>query len=449
MIVFDTIVAECTAPYKSALSIVRISGPDCFKVASHVLKKDIGAFEPRKAYYVSIYKDSSKEQTLIDKGLVICFKGKESFTGEDSIEFYVHGSRIIVEELVEALVNFGARRAQGGEFSAKAYYNGKLDLTEAEAINQLINAKTDRAKDFALNTLDGKTSDTIKEFKNSLDMLSAEIEVDVDYPEYDEKGTDLINKAKEVVEPIIAKAKEFLDDSNKSKYLFSGIKIAIIGEPNVGKSTLLNKILGEDKAIVTDIPGTTRDVVEGEKTIDGIVYLFFDTAGIRKRAGEIEKIGIQKSFEALKNSDLVLLLSDKIEDVSNETTRLGLKELVESKPHIFVSTKRDITGQNNKADISISKDDKTLEPLYKLIESKLNISTHEDKGFSSQRDIDLLNQFVGILDSILDDIKNGMTIDVVEIKVIEAVNCLDQILGVASTMDDIYDTVFKNFCIGK
>jgi tRNA modification GTPase len=446
--IYDTIIAECTAPYKAALAVIRMSGKDAFAVLGHMIEGDVSTLKPRVSYYRGLYKDSRDHTSLIDRSLVVLFKGKESFSGEDSVEFYVHGSRIIVEELLETAVKWGARRAQGGEFSLKAYCNGKMDLTEAEAVNQLINARTKKAKDFALNSLSGKASAEIKEMKNSLDMLTAEIEVDIDYPEFDQEA-DLIKKAENVINPLLKQAEKLMDSSKQSKYLFNGVKVSIIGEPNVGKSTLLNKILGQEKAIVTPIPGTTRDVVEGEKEIGGIVYKFFDTAGIRKQADEIEEIGIKKSYEAAQESDVVLLLYEKGETAQKEIEMLGIQDILKSKPCIYVSTKRDLHGENANADISISKDDESLEKLFKLLQQKLDISDNEETGLSSDRDLDILGRFIETLKSAKEDISNQMTIDIVEIKMVEAVKCLDEMLGIDSPMEDIYDAIFKHFCIGK
>jgi tRNA modification GTPase len=448
MDIFDTIAAECTAPYKSALSIVRMAGKDSFAILSKMIKKDPALLPCRKAYYCSIYRNKTQEESLIDKGLIILFKGKESFAGEDSVEFYVHGSRIVVGELMETLVSLGARRALGGEFSMKAFYNGKMDLTQAESINQLVNARTERGKDFALSGLAGKGAEKIKEMKDRLNLLSAEIETDIDYPEYDE-GKNLLEKIKKVTAPLIKETRSLLSSSKEAKYLFNGIKVAIIGEPNVGKSTLLNKIIGEDKAIVTPIPGTTRDVVEGEKEIDGLIYKFFDTAGIRQKADEIEEIGIKKTYEVTEKADILLVLFEKGPSESDEISKLGIKELVKTKPCIYVSTKRDLTGENEKADISVSKDDKSLDALFALIEKKLDIEKKENEGFTSERDADLLDNFLSTMLSIEEDMKEEMTVDVLEIKLIKATSYLDEILGVSSTMEDIYETVFKNFCVGK
>ena len=448
MTIFDTIVAECTAPYKSALSVIRMAGKEAFSILGKMIEKEIEGMEPRRCYYCSIYKDKNDTSSLIDRGLVVLFKGKESFAGEDSVEFYVHGSRIIVEDLLDTLVGLGARRALGGEFSAKAYYNGKMDLTEAEAINQLVNARTTRSKDFALKTLEGSSSLAIKQMKEALNMLTAEIEVDIDYPEFDEEK-DLIGKVDKVVPGMLIKAQALLNGSRQSKYLFDGVKVAIIGEPNVGKSTLLNKILGEEKAIVTPIPGTTRDIVEGEKEIDGIIYKFFDTAGIRKEADLIEELGIKKTYQAIQEADIILLLFEKGSSSEEETKKLGLGEMIEHKPCIYVSTKRDLNGADVKADISISKDDKDLLGLFNLIRKKLNIEEKEEEGFATQRDEDIMERFVELLQGIQKDIQDRITIDVVEIKLIQATSCLDEMLGVESTLEDIYDTVFKHFCVGK
>lgn len=442
MIVFDTIVSECTAPYKSALSIVRLVGSSAKEIAAKMVKKAIDSFSPSHAYYLSIYEDKTKEDTIIDKALVIFFEAEHSFCGEDTFEFYVHGSRIIVNELIETTIRYGARRAKGGEFTYKAYINGKMELVESEAINELINARTKRSKNFALKSLNGENSKVLNSLKEKLNLLNAEIEVNIDYPEYDEDAS-LIEKTRELLPSLIKEAKDLLQGSYQSTYLFSGVKIAIVGEPNVGKSTLLNKILGYSKAIVTSIPGTTRDVVEGEREIDGIIYKFLDTAGIRESSDVIENIGIEKSRESIKEADVVLYLSDKGDYVS-----LGLEEELRDKPVIYIGSKSDI-AKVEKCDITISQDDSSLDDLFSLIKKKLNLIDEDKAGFSSKRDIDLLSSFVNTLDEIELDLKEDITIDIVEIKLLDAARKLDELIGVESTLEDVYDTIFKNFCIGK
>ena len=445
MFIFDTIVAECTAPYKSAVSIVRISGKDAKKILFKMVKK--GEAKSHVANYGSIYIDKNNLSTLIDKALYIYFEAEHAYCGEDTVEFYLHGSRIIVSQVIETCLKYGARLAKGGEFSAKAYYNGKLNLTEAEAVNQVVNARTVRSKDFAVRTLGGENTKDLLQMKEALNLLSAQIEVNIDYPEFDD-DTDLIDKTNELLPELIKKAKQKQSSSRQSKFLFNGIKVAIVGEPNVGKSTLLNKILGEDKAIVTDIPGTTRDIVEGEKEIDGIIYKFFDTAGIRNNAEEIEKIGIEKSRNICKTADIIMILLNK-ENGTGDVSELGIKQLIENKPTIKISTKKDLYGKNSLADIAISKDDEGLDELYNLIKTKLLISDEEEAGFVSNRDLNLLDRFVDELQSIESDLRKKITIDVVEIKILEASKILDELLGNNSTMEDIYTTIFSNFCVGK
>ena len=445
MFIFDTIVAECTAPYKSAVSIVRVSGKYAKKILfKMVRKKDI---ESRMANYGGIYMDKNDKRTLIDRALYIFFDGEHAYCGEDTVEFYLHGSRIIVDQVIKTCLKYGARLAKGGEFSAKAYYNGKMNLTEAEAVNQVVNARTIRSKDFAIKTLGGENTKDLLKMKEGLNLLAAQIEVNIDYPEFDDE-TDLIETTRQLVPKLIIKAKEKQTNSQQSKYLFNGVRVAIIGEPNVGKSTLLNKILGEDKAIVTNIPGTTRDIVEGEKELNGIIFKFFDTAGIRNDAGEIEKIGIEKSREICQRADIILVLLNQ-ENKATGIENLGLKKLIENKPLIVIATKKDLYGNNTSADISISKEDENLNELYHLLYDKLSISNHEDAGFVSVRDIDLLDKFIATLESIEVDLRKHITLDVLEIKIIEASKILDELLGNTSTMEDIYTKIFSNFCVGK
>lgn len=448
MNVFDTIVAECSAPMKAAVSMVRLSGKDSFEILSHVVKKDVNSFEARKMYYVSFYEDQDDEDSLIDRGTLVLYKDGKSYTGEDTVEFFVHGSPLIVNRLISALIRYGARRALGGEFTEKAYLNGKMDLSEAEAVNQLINARTEKSRKFALKTLNGDASGQVKEMKKELNLLTAEIEVDIDYPEYDE-NVEIAPKIEKVLPPLLKKAEVLLAGSRQSTYLFNGIKVAIVGEPNVGKSTLLNKILGEEKAIVTDVPGTTRDVVEGEKEIHGLLYRFYDTAGIREAAGEIEKIGIEKTYDTIAKSDIVLLLFEKGQQIEEEIDKLEIRDLIRDKPCLTVSTKKDLNGIDKDADVSLSKEDPDLEEMFKKIEKKLDISDKDGDGFASKRDLDLLETFVSDLKDVLNDLKNKVTVDVLEIKLIEATHALDEMLGVENTMEDVYQTVFANFCVGK
>jgi len=447
MTIFDTIVNQCTPPLKSAVSIVRLTGKDAFNILKKMVKKDVDSLTPRMMIYGNIYIDKNNENTLIDKSMYVIFKGKESFCGEDTVEFYLHGSPIITNQVIQTCLKYGARLAKNGEFTYKAYYNNKLDLTEAEAINQLIDAKTERSKDYALKSLQGSISTYIKEMKQDLNLISAEIEVNIDYPEFDD-DENLSNKIEKLLPSLIEKAKKLLSNSKQSIYLFNGIKIAIIGEPNVGKSTFLNKILGKEKAIVTNIPGTTRDIVEGEIEINGIIYKFYDTAGIRSSKDPIEAIGIKKAYDICEQADIILILSEK-KNFKTELHDLNIETIINEKPTIFVATKKDLYGINDSADISISYNDLDYLPLFNLINKKLNVLSEFDVGLSSHREIEILSKFIEILLSLQDDIKLNMTTDVLEIKLLKATSFLDSLLNVESSLEDVYNTIFKYFCVGK
>lgn len=441
---FDTVVALTTPRMKAAMAVVRLSGNEAFSIFSKMVRKDVSSLERRKAIYGSIYQDKEDKNTLIDKCVYILFDASNSYTGEDSVEFYLHGSLIVVDELISTCIKYGAKQALGGEFSAKAYYHNKMDLIEAEGINSLINALTKRQKDFALKTVTGTNSSFLKELKEDLNLLEAEIEVDIDYPEYEESQT-IEESLKDKLPKISEKAKSLLASSKRSKYLVNGIKVAIIGEPNVGKSTLLNSLIGYDKAIVSDIPGTTRDAVEGVVEYHGLVFNLFDTAGIRDKAGKIEKIGIEKSYKIASDADVILLLENPEYVLSDEK----FITLIKNKPTVKVSTKKDIYGNSDNADVSISKDEVNIGKIFDLIETKLDMEKFNDIGLSSHREIEMLESFSLCLEDALNDLSNNMSVDVIEIKLLKASSILDELMGVSSTIEDVYSTIFKNFCVGK
>lgn len=441
MFIFDTIVAEATAPFESALSIVRLSGTKTNEILERLTEKSIDQFKPRMTYNRNIYTVDHKK---IDNAVIVYFEKGKSFTGEESAEFYVHGSRIIVNELIDTIITLGARRAEGGEFTAKAYYNGRMSLVEAEAINEIIKAKTTKGKDLALKTLSGENIEKIENIRTELLDIMARIEVDIDYPEYDDEEA-IFEKLKIDLPIISQKVKSLCADSKSALYYLTGIKVALVGRPNVGKSTILNSLLGYDKAIVTNIPGTTRDVVEGEKNINGVLYKFFDTAGIRDNPDPIEKIGIEKSHDTIKDADIILYIYDKFDVEEYKDI------LIESndKPVVKVQNKNDINSVDKENDISISATSKKVNVIYEIINKRLDIRETVEGGFASKRDLDLLDSFSKQLSEAVFNIEEGMTIDVIETMLLNSTHKLDELLGNNQTMEDLYSTVFAKFCVGK
>lgn len=441
MFIFDTIVAEATAPFESALSIVRLSGTKTNEILERLTKKSIDQFKPRMEYNRNIYTVDHKK---IDNAVIVYFEKGKSFTGEESAEFYVHGSRIIVNELIDTIITLGARRAEGGEFTAKAYYNGRMSLVEAEAINEIIKAKTTKGKDLALKTLSGENREKIENIRTELLDIMARIEVDIDYPEYDDEEA-IFEKLKIDLPIISQKVKSLCADSKSALYYLTGIKVALVGRPNVGKSTILNSLLGYDKAIVTNIPGTTRDVVEGEKNINGVLYKFFDTAGIRDNPDPIEKIGIEKSHDTIKDADIILYIYDKFDEEEYKDI------LIESndKPVVKVQNKNDINSVDKENDISISATSKKVNVIYEIINKRLDIRETVEGGFASKRDLDLLDSFSKQLSEAVFNIEEGMTIDVIETMLLNSTHKLDELLGNNQTMEDLYSIVFAKFCVGK
>ena len=441
MFIFDTIVAEATAPFESALSIVRLSGTKTNEILERLTEKSIDQFKPRMTYNRNIYTVDHKK---IDNAVIVYFEKGKSFTGEESAEFYVHGSRIIVNELIDTIITLGARRAEGGELTAKAYYNGRMSLVEAEAINEIIKAKTTKGKDLALKTLSGENREKIENIRTELLDIMARIEVDIDYPEYDDEEA-IFEKLKIDLPIISQKVKSLCADSKSALYYLTGIKVALVGRPNVGKSTILNSLLGYDKAIVTNIPGTTRDVVEGEKNINGVLYKFFDTAGIRDNPDPIEKIGIEKSHDTIKDADIILYIYDKFDEEEYKDI------LIESndKPVVKVQNKNDINSVDKENDISISATSKKVNVIYEIINKRLDIRETVEGGFASKRDLDLLDSFSEQLSEAVFNIEEGMTIDVIETMLLNSTHKLDELLGNNQTMEDLYSTVFAKFCVGK
>ena len=439
---FETIVALATAPIKSALSIVRLSGDDVFDVVSKCFSKDLRDIKERTIVYGSVINDGEK----IDEVVLLAYKGPKSFTGEDSVEIICHGSPLVSKQIIEACIKNGARMATNGEFSSRAYLHNKIDLVQAEAINDVVNATTKEAKRLNLLSLDGKTSELIRPIKTRIADILSLIEVNIDYPEYED--IEVANKEKivSVVDELIPQIDSLLDDGEKAKIINEGVKVALVGKPNVGKSSLLNAILGEDRAIVTDIAGTTRDVVEGHANIDGVVLHLFDTAGIRDSDDKIESIGIERSKKTIKEADIVVVVLDSSKEIDDEDRQI-LDFMKDYNP-IVVYNKDDDSSQDDK--LSISALNNQIEPLIKAIKERIGI---DEKSFSkpalnNARQLGLLSKAKESLLVAKQDALNDLTVDLISTSLFDAYTAVLEILGEANQLD-LSKEIFSRFCVGK
>ena len=440
----ETIVALATAPLKSALSIVRFSGDDCFFIVSKFFTKDLTKVE-RSSIIYGFVKD---EDELIDEVILLAYKNPHSFTGEDSVEIISHGSPLIFNKIIEVALKNGARLATGGEFTSRAYLHGKMNLMQAESINDLINAETEESKKLSIMALKGDTSKLITPIKKDLGDLLSLIEVNIDYPEYTDIEEANNEKIVEVCNKNINYIKELIKNGIKGNIIKDGIDIAIVGKPNVGKSSILNALIKEDKAIVTDIKGTTRDVVEGKINLNGIVCNLYDTAGIRESDDTVEKIGIDKSIKLLKKSDIVLAVFDS-ENLDDEDKEI--LDLVKNKKTIVVYNKKDKNTYNkDKKCVYVSALKKDIEPLKEAILNLLDLKkeNYDNPSIASTRDLGILKSVKDSLESILFDVKQELPIDIINSKLRETYLKVLSLTGEDCDFD-IAKEIFSRFCVGK
>lgn len=441
-LMFETIVALATPPLKSALGIIRLSGDDVFEVVSKCFSKDLRNIQERTILYGSIIDEGEK----IDDVVLLAYKNPKSFTGEDSVEIICHGSTLIYKQIIEMCIKNGARMATNGEFSSRAFMHNKIDLIQAEAINDVINSTTKESKNLNLLSLDGKTSNLIKPIKTKIADILSLIEVNIDYPEYEDIEVANKDKIISVVDELIPQIDSLLEDGAKAKIINEGVKVAFVGKPNVGKSSLLNAFLGEDKAIVTDIAGTTRDIVEGHANINGVHFYLFDTAGIRDSNDKIESIGIEKSKKAIEDADIVVVVLDGSNALDKEDEQI--LEFTKKYNPIVVYNKSDIANQDNI--LSISALNNEIKPLIDCINQRLGI---DEKVFSkpalnNARQLGLLSKAKESLLSAKEDALNDLTIDLISASLFDAYTSILEILGENNQLD-LSKEIFSRFCVGK
>lgn len=437
----ETIVALATPPLKSALAVIRLSGDDCFDVVSKVFNQDISKVQKREVFIGKIV----DKENVVDEVVLIAYVNPKSFTGENAVEIISHGSMLIVDEIIELLIASGARLALNGEFSSRALLNNKIDLIQAEAINDLINSKTREAKKISMYSLQGKTSNLVWPIKKEIADLLSQIEVNIDYPEYED--IEEVSRAQviSVCTAIVEKVTTLIHEGQQGQIIKEGIKVAIVGKPNVGKSSLLNAMIGQEKAIVTNIPGTTRDIVEGEINLKGITLQILDTAGIREVNNEIESIGISKAKKATADADLVILVVDATEKDDD-----AFMKLIEDKKHIVVYNKSDIVKNKKANSLYISALNKDIDPLMKEIIKVLAISEEafEQPSLNNTRQLGLLGSIKENLLLAIKDAENDQPIDLVSVSLLGAYNDTLEILG-EGNKNDISEEIFSRFCVGK
>ena len=446
----DTICAISTALGVGAISVIRVSGEDAIsKVAKLFDGKNLLDAPSHTIHYGHIV--SNKE--VIDEVLLTVLKAPKTYTKEDIVEINSHGGISTTKKILEILIENGIRLAEPGEFTKRAFLNGRLDLSQAEAVNSLIKSRTDLERKLALNGLSGKISKKINKVRGIIVELLANIEVNIDFPEYEDALEITLENLPPKLREIKKELESLLEESNIGKIVENGIKVAIIGRPNVGKSSILNAMLKENKAIVTDIAGTTRDIVEGEVELKGIALKFIDTAGIHKTEDIVEKIGVDKSLEMMNLADLVILVLNNNEKLTEEDKEL--LEKIKEKTHIIFINKNDLPTKLELNEKEIVKGntidlDGLNELKNKIVElfdlEKINNSNLE--VVSSAREIGLIKEALNSINGALNNVSSALPVDMIAIDIKKAWDLLGEITGEAY-QDELLDTLFSKFCLGK
>lgn len=440
----DVIVALATPSMESAIAVIRVSGENSLFLLKEIFsnKKE---YEGNKMYYGNII----DEDEILDQVLVATYVAPKSFTGEDSFEINCHGGMFIVKKILALCLKKGARLAKKGEFSKRAFLNNKMDLLQAESINDMIRAESEMESKLAMNGLFGKTSKLIENIEKDFLELLSNIEVNIDYPEYDEAEIATKEYVVENINKIKEQIKILIKDSKVGKRIKDGINVAILGKPNVGKSSILNALLNEEKAIVTDIEGTTRDIVEGQITLEGLKINLLDTAGIRDTDNKVEKIGIEKSLKLIEEADLIIVVLDASRNLDNEDYKL--LEISKNKKRIIVANKKEIKEKNfDFSTIEISAKNNDIEELKCAIVNSLGFDLKEYSNkplLSNTRHIGLLENSLLHLENVEKELEY-VPIDLLTTELTQSFENIRDILGHKSKLDMV-DEIFSRFCLGK
>lgn len=445
----DTICAISTS-LGGAISIVRVSGKNAIKIVNKLFStKNLETAKSHTIHYGYIVNETQK----IDEVLVSVFKAPKTYTCEDIVEINCHGGISTTNKVLELLLTNGCRLAEGGEFTKRAFLNGRIDLIQAEAVSDLLSSTSDQARSLSLNQVKGDLSLKIKNIRNTILDLLANIAVNIDYPEYEDAEEVTIEILQSKIPNIINQLNNLLNTASSGQIIKNGINVSIVGRPNVGKSSLLNKLLQEDKAIVTDIAGTTRDIVEGSISLNGIRFNFTDTAGIRDTKDKVEKIGVNKSKQYLKSSDYIICVLNGAEQLTKDDQEI-LNALDNDKSIIFVNKndqqlKIDVDKKNIIYGNTI--DANGIDELKNKLIKNFNldkINSNDITYLSNARQISLVKQAKNTLEKVNDSLNELIPIDMLEIDIKKSYDLLGEITG-ETYQDELLDKLFENFCLGK
>ena len=449
----DTIAAISTAMGVGAISIIRVSGKDSIKIVNEIFTgKDLNEVPTHTIHYGHIV----DEKIPIDEVLITVMKSPKTYTKEDIVEINCHGGINTTNKILETVLNHGARLAEPGEFTKMAFLNGRLDLSQSEAVMDVINSKSNDDRILALKSLEGQTTKKIKKFRAELNDLISHIEVNIDFPEYNDIEVMTKNKIEKKLKNQITELKKIIEQSEDRQIIKAGIKTLIVGRPNVGKSSILNNLLEYDKAIVTNIEGTTRDIVEGNILLKGIPLNIIDTAGIRKTSDVIEQIGVKKSLSLINEADLVLVVLNGNEEITSED--LEILDKTKDKTSIVVINKSDLPQKINKDLLtnrivveSTTTNEFGLENLKSKIIKMFNldqISTLDQTYLNNARQLSLAKKALSSLEEAEKSSINNVPVDLIQIDLMDAFTKLGEIIGITYS-EEVINNLFKNFCVGK
>ena len=446
----ETICAIATPSGVGAIGVIRLSGSESISITQKLFSRNIESADSHTLHFGSIRSTSGE---LIDEVLVSVFRDGKSFTGEESVEISCHGSAYILQQIIAELNTAGCRMAKPGEFTQRAFFNGKLDLSQAEAVADLIASQSKKAHDIALKQLRGNFSTELKELREKLIHFASLVELELDFAEEDVEFADR-TELKQLVADVLAYIERLAKSFELGNAIKNGVPVAIVGAPNTGKSTLLNQLLGDDRAIVSNIEGTTRDVIEETLNIDGIIFRLIDTAGIREGAEEIEALGIERSLEKIEQASIVLCLADGSSDYSVDSVSKWTKELRETHPDkkiLMIINKTDLNNVSSKGSISISAKEGTnidslKSTLVDLVQGDFNMN--DETIVANLRHYEALQKTSEALQKTLHGLETNVTGDFVAMDIRQAMFELGQITGDIST-DDLLGNIFSKFCIGK